>query len=206
MTCIAGLIGKDKIYIGGDSAVGNGNGQFKSRNPKVYKRGEFIFGLAGYVGVLHALTHVMNMPPCYEKQDPMEYMINVFIPSFRNAVRELGMLEIEDGIERSRSELLIGFRGHLFCVGTDFSIIESVDNHMAIGTGSHYALGSLYTSEGSESNPLHRVTMALESASEYCDNVCGPFEIESIEIGFIDLVDVDKIIQTANEKMKEEEE
>ena len=203
LTCIVGIIEDNKIYIGGDSAFDTTVGIVKSKNPKVYKKGEFIFGVAGYLSVMHALTHVMVFPPCYEHQDPLEYIINSFIPSYRSALHQMGLIEMENGIERNRSEILVGFRGRLFNIGTDFSVFENDDDYFAIGSGSLYAMGAFHATKNLRLEPEYCLRRALEAAAEYDEVVLPPFEVESMEYmddsGFID-----KILVSANEKIGEE--
>ena len=198
MTYIVGLIQDGKIYIGGDAAFDTGTGIIRSKNPKVYKKGEFIFGVSGYLSVMHALTHVMVFPPCYEYQDPFEYIVNNFVPSYRAALHELGLIELDNGIERNRSELLVGFRGHLFNIGTDFSVLESYDNFYAVGSGALYAMGAFHATNNLHLTPNERVLRALDAASEYDDCVLEPFEIEVLD----DLVGV--LVNKANKMMKED--
>jgi len=201
LTCIVGIIEDNKIYIGGDSAVDTPTGIVKGRNPKVYKKGEFIFGVAGYLSVMNALTHVMVFPPCYEHQDPLEYIINSFIPSYRSALHEMGLIEMENGIERNRSEILVGFRGRLFSIGTDFSVFENMDDYFAVGCGSLYAMGALHSTKNLKLEPEYRLQRALEASAEYDEAVLPPFEVEVMEYvddkGFID-----KILTDANKKIK----
>jgi ATP-dependent protease HslVU (ClpYQ) peptidase subunit len=205
MTCIVGLIDKDRtIWIGGDSAFDTSTGIIQSKNPKVYKKGEFIFGISGYLSVSHALTHTMAFPDCYEKQDPLTYIINNFIPDYRNALHQLGLIEMENGIERNRSEILVGYRGHLFSIGTDFSVLESLEDFFAVGSGSVYAMGALYATRYLKLEPKLRLELALESASMYDEAVCPPFEIESLE-SYDSFVDVDSIVNRANELMPKED-
>ena len=198
MTCIAGLIQDDKIYIGGDAAFDTGTGIIRSKNPKVYKKGEFIFGVSGYLSVMHALTHVMVFPPCYEYQDPFEYIVNNFVPSYRSALHELGLIELDNGVERNRSEVLVGFRGHLFNIGTDFSVLESYDNFYSVGSGALYAMGALHATKDLKLKPHDRVLRALEAASEYDECVLRPFEVEVLD----DLVN--SLVDKANSMMAED--
>ncbi|MEN6293529.1 MAG: hypothetical protein ABFD07_16135 [Methanobacterium sp.] len=204
MTCIVGLIEDNTIYIGGDSALDTTSGIIRTKNPKVYKKGEFIFGVAGYLSVINALTHVMVFPPCYEHQDPFEYIVNNFIPSYRSALHEQGLIEMENGIERNRSELLLGFRGHLFSIGTDFSVLESQDNYIAIGSGAVFAMGAFHGTKNLKLEPDYRIHRALEAATDYDECVLEPYEIESLEYVKSDDF-IDKILTSANEKIKEEE-
>ena len=202
MTCIVGLVDNGKVYIGADSATTSGSRRIIRKNPKAIKRGEFVIGGAGVSVINNVMAHVTTIPPFYENQDSIDYLMNTFIPLFRTAIKEMGQMTVKDGVETTGNNFLIGFRGHLFRIGTDFSVLEPVDNFESVGSGGHYALGVLYATADSDMKPEERINQALKCASYFDSHVYPPFEIESIETekGF----NVDKIMDKANKMMEED--
>lgn len=73
------------------------------------------------------------------------------------------------------SAMLVAYRSHLFAIYSDLQIHERGDDYDALGSGSWYALGSLYSTKGLA--PLERVMRALNAAA-YHNNTCGePFSV-----------------------------
>ena len=180
MTCIIGI--KDektgKIYLGCDSAVTMGNHIAYSLNhPKIFKRGEFLFGGAGALRDLQIVGHVSAIPPCLEKQDPLEYMINILVPELRKSFNEVGRMEIIDSQEEGDSIFLVVFRGHLYLIAGRFDVLEIEEGFQSIGSGYQCALGSLNTTKGRNMDAKSRIKVALETAAKYDIYVNGPFEI-----------------------------
>ena len=199
ITCIVGMVQDNKVYIGGDSATTNGNRRTIKESSKAIKRGEFVMGGAGYAVVNQIMSHVTTLPPIYENQTPIDYMINTFLPLFRKTVKEIGQMIIKDHKETTDSQFLIGYRGHLFKIGVDLNVLESIDGYDCIGSGGAYALGVLHATKDSSLSPEERITKGLEAASYFDSFVYPPFEIESVE--FISSKMVDNIVVKANKMM-----
>lgn len=216
MTCIVGLVEDGTIYLGGDSAVSTANGLMIKSFPKVYKRGEFLIGGAGRMVISQIMSHVATIPPVYEDQDNFDYIVNTFMPCFRDAVKEVGQMREVEGKEHTENEFILGFRGHLYIIGTDLSVLEPLDGYCSIGSGSVHALGSLYTTEsrdgdelsivsgdvvirGIEWHPEVRIRLALEAAAKYDEYVSPPFEVISMDYegNFLD-----DIISRANRELE----
>lgn len=181
MTCIVAIKEGKKVYIGGDSSAVKGDRKYRCKTPKVFQRGNFLIGGAGSLKVLQTMGYTATIPPIHENQDSLEYLINGFLPEVRNAIDEVGRLERTDNKESTLSEFLIGFRRRLFEISGDLSIIEVEDDYAAIGSGSSYALGSLYSTKDSDLSPEERIQKALEVAYKHDPYVEPPFEILDME-------------------------
>jgi ATP-dependent protease HslVU (ClpYQ) peptidase subunit len=180
ITCIVGLVENGTVYLGGDSATSRGNRRIIKNKSKVVKRGEFIMGGSGLAVVSQLMHHTTTLPPLYENQECLDYMVNTFLPMFRKTIKEAGQMTIEDHRETTQNNFLIGFRGHLFSIGIDLNVIECIDNYDSIGSGEEFALGVLYATEDSKLKPEERLMKALECAAYHNHYVYPPFEIESI--------------------------
>ena len=109
MTCIVGLKSKKtgKVYLGGDSATTKGAQRMIRAEPKVYKRGEILFGGAGNSVVSQVLSHIASDPSVVEKQDPLGYILNEFIPSFKKFLRQADQLREKDGVATVPNEFFV---------------------------------------------------------------------------------------------------
>jgi hypothetical protein len=178
MTCIAGVIDGDKVYIGGDSAGVGGYYLTIRSDSKVFKKGEMIFGFTSSFRMGQLLRYKLQIP--YHKPDvPLDvYMHTEFIDAVRTCLKEGGYASNKDG-EETGGTFLVGYRGRLFQIEDDFQIGENVVPYDAVGCGMELALGSLYSTNGSDRSPEDRVRLALMAAEQFSAGVRGPFTIIS---------------------------
>ena len=103
---------------------------------------------------------------------------------FADAARKLftagGYGKTEYGVERG-GDFLVGYRGRLFRVASDYQIAESLDPFAALGCGFAYALGSLATAPD-QWTPHSRVQAALSLAAHFSAGVRAPFSFAEAPI------------------------
>jgi ATP-dependent protease HslVU (ClpYQ) peptidase subunit len=179
MTCIVGLIDKETIYIGGDSAGAGGTSLVIRKDKKVFiKDGKFIIGFTSSfrMGQLLMYDDRFTVREQNKDEDDFHFMINAFIPSVQNLFKEGGYLEIDKNV-MSGGVFLVGYNKRLYQVQGNFQLQELINNYDACGCGVDIALGSLYTSENTDLTPEQRIIKALQSASEFSTSVRPPFNI-----------------------------
>jgi hypothetical protein len=214
LTCIVGLLDKDHVYIGGDRLATNTIGKkYHQAKKKVWHKKDdirginMIFGCAGSVRGSELLKYGSAIQPIMPGQPLEEYLTIEFTRAMKQALHEGGELHDEDGIETAFNHFLLGYEGRLFSFYTDFCWIEVIEKYVAVGSGASYALGSLYSTEGRDLTSEERIIEALKAAEYYNAFVQGEFDIVKIPVkekSGINL-DMDKILERANEKMKEED-
>lgn len=175
MTCIVGLISDNKVYMGGDSAGVAGFDIRVRKDPKVFSNGEFLIGYTSSFRMGQLLRFNLSPPPLKEGQDIFEYMATSFVNAVRYTLKDGGYTEISNNVE-SGGFFLVGFRGRLFTIESDFQVQEVLDDYTALGCGENYALGSLYSTKGLK--PMERVEQALRTAEYFSAGVRGPFIIK----------------------------
>jgi ATP-dependent protease HslVU (ClpYQ) peptidase subunit len=170
--------------MGGDSAGVNGwLGLTILKNSKVFVRDEMIFGCCGEARILQILNHQLEIPYHKTNVSLEKYIYKEFSEAVRECFKDCGFSEIKNNKEEtpSGSEFLLGYRGHLFMVGSDFCVLESSKPYMATGCGGDYALGALCTVESNlELTAEERVRLALETAERLNAGVRAPFTVLSI--------------------------
>jgi ATP-dependent protease HslVU (ClpYQ) peptidase subunit len=174
MTCIVGIKGPSGIYLGGDSAVSECNLVQTMVDPKVWKKGRFVFGYCGTLRVGQLIKYKMKIPPI-NKRAPTQYMVTSFVDAMRKTLKQAGAAREEHKEEEQDNQFLVGFSGHLFEIDSSYGVCEISDSYISIGSGTEYALGSLYTTVGKPTDK--RVLKALEAASHFSDSVGGPFHV-----------------------------
>jgi ATP-dependent protease HslVU (ClpYQ) peptidase subunit len=176
MTCIIGLIDNDKVYMGGDSAGIAGYDLTIRADPKVFVNGSFLIGYTSSFRMGQLLR--FKFKPPYHKPEICieEYMMTDFIDAVRQCFKDNGYTEINNNRETAGT-FLVGYKGRLFTVDSDYQVGESLNKFDAVGCGGSYALGSLNSTIG---EPEERIKKALETAEKFSAGVRGPFVIENV--------------------------
>lgn len=176
MTCIVGVIEKEKVYIGGDSAGVGGLDVIIRKDVKVFKVGEFVIGCTTSFRMLQLIRFSLKPPKIYPDVDLYEYMCTEFVNTLRKCFREGGFIETKDTVERGGS-FLIGYKNRLFNIEEDFQVGESVDEFNAVGCGARYALGALKAMDNNL--PIEeKILKSLDVAVYFSAGVRPPFIIE----------------------------
>ena len=166
-----GLSDGDKIYIGGDRGVSDNDSILSMSRPKVNKKDDWVFGYAGTLGT-GQLIEFINLPKI-NKVDDIYKVIRIDIVQQLKSLYETHGRDTDD----NGTDWLIGYKNKLFELSSgDWGVLEV--EYSAIGSGSTFALGSLYTSR-SWKDHKKRVHTAIES-SIYLSPTCKePIDIYS---------------------------
>ena len=188
MTCIVGIQHETGVYIGGDSAGIAGWELTVRADPKVFRVGEFLYGIAGSFRMGNLLRYAFVPPPPPKKRKHLDaYMVTAFIDTLRAVVEAGGTREKKNEVESlHNSSFLAAVRGQLFEIDSDFQVGRPASGYAAIGCGSSAALGALHATVAvrdalgldlSGSDPL---SIALRAAEAHNIGVRGPFIIEHL--------------------------
>ena len=177
MTCIAGIQKNNAVYIGGDSMASNFLHTAEIENKKVFKNGDFIFGCTSSFRMLQLLRYKFN-PPTQEEEDDVKYMVTTFVDELRETFDDKGFLQEEsDGQERG-GRFLVGYKGKLYRVDSDFQIGIRKNKYAAVGSGGSYAEGAIYAMiEQGKENPKEIIRTAISAASKHDPYVGGEINI-----------------------------
>jgi ATP-dependent protease HslVU (ClpYQ) peptidase subunit len=176
MTCIAAVVHDSKVYLGGDSAGAN-NWEIDTRaDAKVFVLGEFLMGFTDSFRMGQLLRYTFTPPalPDTENSDLFRYMVAEFVEATRECLKKGGYAKKENEREEGGT-FLVGIRGHIFDICSDYQVEETADGYNAVGSGRAYAKGALFASTGLP--PEKRIRMALKAAERHTPGVRGPFVI-----------------------------
>lgn len=177
MTCVVGLVNKNRVYLGVDSASVQGWTRRASQVSKVFRRGPFLIGYTTSFRMGQLLEHHLNVAPQTDDQTDMTFMVTKFIEAVRVLLKEKGFTKIESNTEKG-GQFLVGYRKHLYTIESDFQVGHMVETFDAIGSGAEFALGAMKALD--RTAPMPRVRRALEIAAHFNMGVCGPFTIRTI--------------------------
>lgn len=172
MTCIVGIAHQGKVIIGADSAGTGGYDQRIRLDRKVFKNGEMIFGFTSSFRMGQLLEFNLTPPPITEGQEPYAYAVRSLVPAIRQCFKDGGFASMKDGREEG-GVFLVGFRGHLLTIYSDYQVGEDIDGFAAVGCGESYALGAMYAMPNHE--PMARLQAGLDAAAKFSAGVAGPF-------------------------------
>ncbi len=180
MTCIVGWVENDKICIGGDSAGVAGYNMHIRADEKVFKNGEMLFGFTSSFRMGQLLRFSLNMPSMKEKQDVYRYMCTDFVDAVRECLKKGGYARKINEEERGGC-FIVGFRGKLYSIESDFQVGKVFDNFCSVGCGESFALGTCYAVKDNKKLSIkQKVKMALKSAHHFSAGVRPPFCIKEL--------------------------
>lgn len=179
MTCIVGITDGKTVYMGADSAGVAGYSIYRRLDTKVFVNGDFIIGYTSSFRMGQLLKYSFVPPAIKEGQDIFAFMATDFIETVRSCLKEGGYARTENN-EDVGGIFLVGYKGRLFRIESDFQVGEGMEPHASVGCGEEIALGSLF-STSTEKDPLQRIRIALEAAEEYSAGVRGPFRFCKLE-------------------------
>jgi hypothetical protein len=179
MTAIAGLVDDDgRVWIGGDSAGVAGYSRVVRADTKVFRRGPYLFGFCGSFRVGQLLHYALAAPiPAPSERNLDAFMVRPFVDAVRECLWLGGVAEIKDEVETGGT-FLVGIRGRLYCIESDYQVGIPACGYEAIGCGDDLVRGSLYST--GHLTPRRRIRVALEAAAAFSGGVAPPFVIKSV--------------------------
>lgn len=180
MTAIAAIVQDGTVYVGGDSAGVAGLSLEIRKDPKVFINGPFIMGFTTSFRMGQLLMYSFNPPEHPERMGIDRYMNTVFVDEVRECFKKGGFAEISSKVE-SGGTFIIGYRGKLYYMSSDFQVGIPAANYVAVGCGRDLCRGSLHSTEGLDIAPEKRIKMALKAAETYSGGVQGPFLIKKLK-------------------------
>lgn len=175
MTCIVGITHRGTVYLGGDSAGVAGLSITVRADTKVFRVGPFVMGFAGSFRMGQLLHYAFEPPDPGDTKDLDGFMVTTFVDAVRQCLSTGGWLTKTDEQEEG-GFFLVGIRGALFTIESDFQVGRAHDDYVAIGCGADLALGALHATAGR--TPSTRIRAALAAAEHHSAGVAGPMVIE----------------------------
>lgn len=178
MTCLVGVVKDGHITMGCDGVVIDGNGNVTvSRDSKIIRKGDLLIGTAGSWRLSNLVHHVF-VPPARKPRTPdMKYLAGPFVDALHRCLRDHAP-RVEATAERDgmlELNLMVGFRGALYAIESEFDVTRSTDDFDALGSGCQVARGALYATP--KLAPKTRVLKALAAADRYKESVGKPFKV-----------------------------
>ncbi|WP_299537946.1 hypothetical protein [uncultured Streptomyces sp.] len=172
MTVIVGLVHKQRVHLGGDSAGVAGLSITVRRDTKVFRKGPYVMGFTTSFRMGQLLHHAFEAPHPSGNLD--RFMVTTFVDALRTCFKDGGWARKESEQEEGGT-FLVGVAGRLFQIESDFQVGESVDGYAAVGCGYDLARGALHATAGLRLAPRERLTAALAAATHHSAGVSAPY-------------------------------
>lgn len=204
MSVIITLIDKGKVYIAvdGQTTIGNRKKLLENKNNlKIWKTKGLENSIMAHTGSyrdLGILKFTDFFKEAIEKNIDIdyEYLQSKTIYNIFEECKKKDFVEEVDGLTLLSSGYILAYKDKAYELAKDLSVFE-VENFLAKGSGSEYALGSLHTTKGEE--PIKRLLKALNAAIKFDLYVNYPVYItdtENCEIKMYTEEDVERIINS----------
>lgn len=180
MTCIVGFVEGNTVWMGGDAAGTNWQlDQDLYDAPKVFRNDGALIGSCGSARQGDLLRHALTVPDHDPRTDIAKYMVTTFIDAVRTCFKAGGVGGLKDGVEQSQGDFLVGYKGRLFVVYSDYQVRAPTLRYASVGCGAQIALGALFASDHITSG-YDRVHLALRASERFSAGVRAPFVVESL--------------------------
>jgi len=166
--------------MGGDSAGAAGYALTVRADEKVFRNGPMLFGFTSSFRMGQLLRYALCIPDHDPRVDVDKFMATTFIDAVRECLKSHGWASKKHESEEG-GEFLVGYRGLLFYVGSDYQIGRPLDKYHAVGCGDQVALGALFAS--GHLGGRARIEVALAAAARSSCAVYPPFHVFALEPG-----------------------
>lgn len=175
MSTVIGVVENGKIWMGADTRASTECGEIRPIVcKKIFRNGDYMIGYVGSVRGGQILYPNFFKPP----KDIWDLPDKII----EQCTTKGCLASEENQTSMQTCNYLIGYQRKLYEILVDFQMSE-IPETTSIGSGSSYAMGSLYTTSRmkDEFTPEMRIQLALEAAAEYNANTSGPFLIDVME-------------------------
>lgn len=169
MTCIIGLLDKNKIYMAGDHIASDGYSLKLYNEQKVFLKDDFIIGCTGSFRMAQLLQYSWDIPERNNKQSNNDYLFLSVVPSIISLFEKNGFLKKEEE-QKKGGVFLIGYKNRLYRFQSDFSLVEDSRGFSACGCGEDFAIGALEAIQQIHisMSPEKKIRIALSATEKHC--------------------------------------
>lgn len=178
MTCIAAFIDDGNIYMGGDSVgVNDSHDYIIVSRPKVFIRGDMIFGFTTSFRLGQILESSFEIPEKPKGKSDIDYLQSDFVDALVKCLEEKKYSRISDNVAMGGT-FVLGYNKKLYKIEDDFCVLSSNLQYCTCGCGEPFADAAFNISLklAPDMDPISRIEMALQCASDHTA-VRPPFHI-----------------------------
>jgi ATP-dependent protease HslVU (ClpYQ) peptidase subunit len=176
MTIIAAIASSNgHIWMAGDSAAISGYHLDTRADEKVFLNEDILFGFSTSFRFGQLLKWRLKVPDCPKDVSNIEYIQCYLLDAIRKTLKDGGCLKQSEGYKEEGGSLLVGYRGELLEIMSDFQVAQSRYRFYAIGCGFELALGAMAVLNKYDIPDQDIITKAVFAAEQFCSGVRRPF-------------------------------
>jgi len=179
MTAIVGFVKNGNVYMAGDTLGSNGFTKSEYTESKVFINGDFILGYTSSFRFGEILEYNFKPPKQENGVSDKRYLVTSFIPELRKCLEE-NKYTAKDQAGTSGTALL-GYKGKLYKLQDDFSILEASVGYDSCGSGEYHCEAVLWSLCDSKLHPKKIVRKAIQCASEKVTSVGGTITVKVLK-------------------------
>jgi len=179
MSCVVAISENGVVWMGSDSlfvSVGDFAKKRTEANSKIFRKDGLLIGWVGSRRFGDILQWNFNFPKFEDGRDFHEYLASDFVSSLLDTLQNLKHVEFRDG-EALSYTFIIGRKGKIFQIHSDFSVSVLGDGYDACGSGDQLAMAALEGMKGLSLTPEEKISRALQIVSKFTANVGPPFHV-----------------------------
>lgn len=170
MTCICGMVRDGHVYMAGDMMGSNGFTGRVYPDSKVFVNGNFIVGYTSSFRMGQILEWNWEEPLRQEGISDRQYMQQNVVESLRETFAVYGY-GVKEGLEDVGGNFLIGYKGNLYEMQDNFSLL-CINDFSAIGSGQYHAEAILLNNFNNlERHPFNIMQDAIVTAAYFTQSV-----------------------------------
>lgn len=175
MTCIIALKTEFGFVMGCDSAGTDMTTYGSITTPKMFRLEEFVIGYTSSFRFGKLLQYSLSIPKREKDIDDDAYINGPFAEAVRICLADGGYTIIKDNSERG-GFALVGYRGRVWDLQNDFSLVEYTTDVVAEGSGEVAAIAAATAlKRHTKKKPEEIVKAALQIVEDTILTVKGPF-------------------------------
>jgi ATP-dependent protease HslVU (ClpYQ) peptidase subunit len=173
MSIIVAISDGKRVCMASDSQVGSGGNKMPTKTPKIYRRGDYLFGVVGSMITGHFLAdHVIEA-------DNILSAAENYGSELRQWASERNYLQSEDGLQVVACSTLIAHKSRIVLVDGTGSAVEPEFDWWAIGSGELAARGAIWALTCiPDMDSEEKARMAVEAACKLEEGCGGMARVE----------------------------
>lgn len=167
MTTLVAITTKTRTVMAADGQLTLGSRKSYGAQ-KIIVKPPFAFAICGDFRAINIIENNLDihMPREHYDMEPDFYIQGIFSHRIRNVFKEVGYSFVSENKEVMGAQILILYKGALYCMGSDFSM-ERIQDMTTAGSGGDFAIGALEILKNKKISLADKAFNAVEVASTH---------------------------------------
>ena len=126
---------------------------------------------------MQTIKYHLSVRAQHDEENDHAYIVVAFVEAMRELLKAKAVTTVRENTE-SVWCCLVGYKGKLYQMESDFNISSTARGFDAIGCGDAYALGAMIALKDLE--PIQRIMQTLAISGELCALVASPYYVETL--------------------------